>query len=98
MGGSMKRILLLGMCALTCAAQELRVYAIDVGGGKATLYVSPSGQSMLLDTGYEGFRNRDAERIVAAAKAAGVARIDYLVITHYHAEHVGDLESGVTGA
>src|ERR1035441_4343020 len=89
MGGSMKRILLLGICALTCAAQELRVYAIDVEGGKATLYVSPSGQSMLLDTGYEGFQNRDADRIVAAAKAAGVAQIDYLVITHYHADHVG---------
>src|ERR1035438_615687 len=89
MGGSMKRILLLGICALTCAAQELRVYAIDVEGGKATLYVSPSGQSMLLDTGYEGFQNRDADRIVAAAKDAGVAQIDYLVITHYHADHVG---------
>ena len=85
----MKRILLLGMCALICGAQELRVYAIDVEGGKATLYVSPSGQSMLLDTGYEGFQNRDADRIVAAAKAAGVAQIDYLVITHYHADHVG---------
>ena len=85
----MKRILLLGMCALTCAAQELSVYAIDVEGGKATLYVSPSGQSMLLDTGYEGFGNRDADRIVAAAKAAGVKQIDYLVITHYHADHVG---------
>ena len=48
----MKRILLLGLCALTCAAQELRVYAIDVEGGKATLYVSPSGQSMLVDAGH----------------------------------------------
>src|ERR1035438_5120075 len=89
MRGSMKRILLLGVCALTCAAQELRVYAIDVEGGKATLYVSPSGQSMLVDTGYRGFKNRDADRIVAAAKAAGVTQIDYLVITHYHADHVG---------
>ena len=85
----MKRILLLGLCALTCAAQELRVYAIDVEGGKATLYVSPSGQSMLVDAGYRGFQNRDADRIVAAAKAAGVTQIDYLVITHYHADHVG---------
>ena len=89
MGGFMKRILLLGLCALTCAAQELRVYAIDVEGGKSTLYVSPSGQSMLVDTGYTGFKNRDADRIVAAAKAAGVTQIDYLVITHYHADHVG---------
>jgi beta-lactamase superfamily II metal-dependent hydrolase len=85
----MKRILLLGLCALTCAAQELKVYAIDVEGGKSTLYVSPSGQSMLVDTGYAGFANRDADRIVAAAKAAGVQAIDYLVITHYHADHVG---------
>src|ERR1035437_6715341 len=89
MRGSMKRILLLGLCALTCAAQELRVYAIDVEGGKATLYVSPSGQSMLVDAGYAGLGNRDANRIVAAAKAAGVAQIDYLVITHYHVDHVG---------
>jgi beta-lactamase superfamily II metal-dependent hydrolase len=85
----MKRILLLGLCALTCAAQQLSVYAIDVEGGKATLYVSPSGQSMLVDAGYAGLGNRDANRIVAAAKAAGVAQIDYLVITHYHVDHVG---------
>ena len=85
----MKRILLLGLCALTCAAQELKVYAIDVEGGKSTLYVSPSGQSMLVDAGYADNGNRDADRIVAAAKAAGVKQIDYLVITHYHGDHVG---------
>src|SRR5260370_14992631 len=89
MRGFMKRILLLGLCALTCAEQELRVYAIDVEGGKSTLYVSPSGQSMLVDAGYQGFKNRDADRVVAAAKAAGVTQIDYLVITHYHVDHVG---------
>ncbi len=70
-------------------AQTLKVYAIDVEGGKSTLYVSPSGQSMLVDAGYAGFNNRDAQRIVAAAKAAGVHQIDYLVITHYHQDHVG---------
>ena len=78
----MKRILLLGWCALVsvgaCAAQALRVYAIDVEGGKATLYVSPSGQSMLVDAGYEGNNSRDADRIAAAARDAGVAKIDYL--------------------
>src|SRR5216110_380937 len=87
----MNRILLAGLCALlsVSAAQELRVYAIDVEGGKATLYVSPSGQSMLVDAGYAGNKGRDAERIVAAAKAAGVKQIDYLVITHYHVDHAG---------
>ena len=68
---------------------QLRIYAIDVEGGKSTLFVSPSGQSMLVDTGYDGFNSRDAKRIVAAAKDAGVKQIDYLVITHYHHDHVG---------
>src|SRR5580700_612331 len=72
-----------------CAAQSLQVYAIDTEGGKSTLYVSPSGQTLLVDTGYTGFNNRDAGRIAAAAADAGVKRIDYLLITHYHADHVG---------
>ena len=70
-------------------AEALRVYAIDVEGGKATLYVSPSGESMLADTGYAGAANRDAGRIAAAAKDAGVKQIDYLVITHFHKDHMG---------
>ena len=65
------------------------VYFIDVEGGQATLMVSPSGQSLLVDTGWPGFSGRDANRIAATAKAAGVKRIDYLVITHYHLDHVG---------
>src|SRR6516225_12131654 len=75
--------------AAALQAQTLHIYAIDVEGGKSTLYVSPSGESMLIDTGYAGNNNRDADRIAAAAKAAGVSRIDYLVITHYHGDHAG---------
>jgi competence protein ComEC len=75
--------------ALLPAAKTFDVYFIDVEGGQATLMVSPSGQSMLVDTGWAGFNNRDADRIAAAAKLAGVKQIDYLVITHYHADHVG---------
>ena len=70
---------------------SLNVYFIDVEGGQATLLVSPSGQSMLVDTGYPGSDGRDAGRILAAAKQAGVSRIDYLVVTHYHADHVGNV-------
>jgi competence protein ComEC len=76
-------------CAAACAAQDLRVYAIDVEGGKATLYVAPSGHSLLLDTGYDGFANRDAQRIAAAARDAGISAIDSLLVTHYHADHAG---------
>src|SRR5206468_6981555 len=62
---------------------------IDVEGGQATLLVSPTGESMLVDTGFPGLGGRDADRIAATAKQAGVSRIDYLVVTHYHADHVG---------
>jgi competence protein ComEC len=71
------------------AAKNLEVYFIDVEGGQATLVVPPGGESMLIDTGWAGFNHRDADRIAAAAKAAGVKKIDYLLITHFHADHVG---------
>ena len=71
------------------APKSLQVYSIDVEGGQATLLVTPTGQSMLIDTGWPGFDGRDADRIVAATKLAGVQQIDYLVITHYHRDHVG---------
>jgi beta-lactamase superfamily II metal-dependent hydrolase len=71
------------------AAKTLEIYFIDVEGGQATLFVAPSGESMLIDTGWSGHTGRDADRIAAAAKHAGVKKIDYLVITHYHEDHVG---------
>src|SRR5215469_15422248 len=74
---------------LAHAAQTLNVYFIDTEGGQSTLFVSPSGETMLVDTGWPGFNGRDADRIVAAAKQAGVTKIDYLLITHYHMDHVG---------
>ena len=82
-------LVLLGSASLLPAARNLEVYFIDVEGGQSTLLVSPSGESMLIDTGWAGHNHRDADRIAAAAKAAGVKKIDYLVITHYHADHVG---------
>jgi competence protein ComEC len=70
-------------------AKTLDIYFVDVEGGQATLVVAPSGQSMMVDAGWPGFNGRDADRIVAAAKKAGVKQIDVLVVTHYHRDHVG---------
>jgi beta-lactamase superfamily II metal-dependent hydrolase len=68
----------------------LDVYVIDVEGGNATLFVSPSGESLLIDTGNGGqAAARDADRILGAAKDAGVTRIDHLITTHYHGDHFG---------
>jgi competence protein ComEC len=70
-------------------SKPLQIYAVDVEGGQATLIVSPAGQSLLIDTGWPGFNGRDADRIVAAAKLAGLKKLDYVLITHYHRDHVG---------
>jgi competence protein ComEC len=74
---------------LVAAPGALAVYFVDVEGGQATLFVSPSGQSMLVDTGWPDHNGRDAHRILAAAHDAGIHQIDDLVITHYHEDHVG---------
>lgn len=75
-------------------SKNLDVYWIDVEGGAATLLIAPSGESLLYDAGYgppNAMNDRDAKRIVAAAQAAGLKRIDYFVLSHYHADHVGGL-------
>jgi beta-lactamase superfamily II metal-dependent hydrolase len=71
------------------ARPTLDIYWVDVEGGGATLVVSPSGESLLVDTGWRK-DDRDAKRIYeVATRAAGLKKIDYLVITHFHADHVG---------
>jgi len=69
----------------------LKVYFADVEGGQATLFVAPSGQSLLVDTGWPDHDNRDADRIVALCKQAGVKKIDDVLITHYHIDHAGGI-------
>ena len=67
----------------------LDIYVIDVEGGEATLFVGPSGESLLVDTGWPGYEGRDADRIAAAARDAGVTQINYLLVTHFHTDHMG---------
>ncbi len=77
------------LAATTLAAGTLDIYFIDVEGGQSTLIVTPGGESLLIDTGYAGNDGRDPKRIVAAAQDAGIRQIDYLLITHQHADHNG---------
>ena len=72
------------------ATKSLEIYVIDAEGGKAVLYVSPTAQTLLIDTGNPG--GRDTDRLMAAIADAGVTKIDYLISTHYHSDHVGGLE------
>ncbi len=73
------------------APKPMTMYFIDTEGGLSALYVSPSGETMLLDTGNPG--DRDVDRIMAALNDAGVKQIDYMVLTHYHVDHVGGFEA-----
>src|ERR1700687_5402647 len=83
-------LLLTSAGLLNAQSKNLDIYWIDVEGGASTLIVSPSGESMLIDTGWT-VGDRDAKRIYAAAQQAGLKKIDYLVISHFHADHVGGL-------
>jgi len=78
--------------AQTRAVKTLDIYVVDVEGGNATLFVSPSGESVLIDTGNAGAAAiRDAERIMAAVKDARLDRIDHLITTHWHGDHFGGM-------
>src|SRR5436189_1403884 len=86
--------------AQTRSAKTLDIYVIDVEGGNATLFVPPSGEAVLIDTGNVGAAAaRDAARIQAAMKDAGIQQIDHLITTHWHGDHFGgmaELASHVT--
>jgi beta-lactamase superfamily II metal-dependent hydrolase len=72
-------------------SKTLDIYVTDTEGGKATLFVSPSGETVLIDTGNPG--DRDLGRIMQVLGAAGVKKIDYLISTHYHRDHIGGLQA-----
>jgi beta-lactamase superfamily II metal-dependent hydrolase len=83
----------LGLFAGAAPAPEshkaLQIYFIDVEGGQSTLFVTPEGKSLLIDTGWTGNSGRDADRIAVAAKDAKISKVDFVLITHYHDDHVG---------
>src|SRR3954469_5208986 len=93
----MRRLLVVATVLLCAAAspsaqnrRTLDIYVIDVEGGNATLFVAPSGESLLIDAGNGGAAaTRDADRIMAAVKDARLSQIDHLIITHYHGDHFG---------
>jgi len=71
----------------------MEIYWIDAEGGAATLIVSPSGQALLVDTANRTPDDRDAKRIFATAQKAGLKKIDVLLTTHFHGDHIGAMEA-----
>ena len=91
-------LLALAVTAVSAQAQNtLRIYLVDVEGGNATLFVSPTGESLLIDTGNGGANaDRDVGRIMAAVEDAGLTQIDHLITTHYHGDHYGGMSELAT--
>src|SRR5438552_12108 len=85
-------LLFVSLAAFGAASKTLDIYVIDVEGGNATLFVAPSGESLLMDTGNGGTAAvRDVDRIMAAVKDAGLKQIDHLITTHWHGDHFGGM-------
>jgi beta-lactamase superfamily II metal-dependent hydrolase len=75
-------------CALAAAPKELNIYWLDMEGGASTLIVAPSGESLLIDTGIPD--EQEVKRIAdLATNVAHLKKLDYVLITHYHGDHVG---------
>ena len=92
-------VVFLGASQVTGRAQKgsatptktLDIYVVDTEGGKATLFVTPAGQTVLVDSGNPG--DRDVNRIMDVLSGAGVTRLDYLISTHYHVDHIGGMQA-----
>ena len=70
---------------------RLDIYFIDVEGGASTLFVTPEGESLLIDSGYPDFNGRDRNRILdVARKTAGLRYLDHAAVTHWHRDHYGN--------
>ena len=94
MRASIACLMALTIPSAAIAAQNrttLDIYVTDVEGGNGTLFVAPSGESVLIDTGNANGAVRDAGRIMDAIRDAGVTQIDHLILTHYHGDHFGGM-------
>ena len=87
---SLSTLALAAALAVQPGARTLHIYVVDTEGGKATLFVAPSGRTVLIDSGNPG--GRDTDRLMAAIGDAGIKQIDFLISTHYHVDHIGGLQ------
>jgi beta-lactamase superfamily II metal-dependent hydrolase len=79
------------LASVAFAADTLDIYVIDTEGGKSMVMVTPAGEKMLVDGGNPSKDDRDTKRIQSAAQALGIKQFDYVLVTHYDGDHVGNI-------
>lgn len=65
---------------------ELEVHHIDVGQADSTLVLTPDDETILIDT---GDWRQDGSDVITYLESEGIDRVDHLVATHGHADHIG---------
>ena len=71
------------------AGKKLTVSFIDVGQADSILIQTPGGKNVLIDAGNNG----DATTIVSYLKAQNISRLDYVIATHSHEDHIGSMDT-----
>ena len=64
---------------------KLQIHYIDVGQGDGAILISPNGETVLFDNGVLN----NCDKPLAYLRGLGVTKIDYMIISHYHADHFG---------
>ncbi len=75
-------------------ASVLQIHCLNVGQGDATLVVSPTGRTMLIDAGYDSL---GIKKVLPWLDSLGIRSLDWVVATHYHADHIGGLDEVISG-
>jgi beta-lactamase superfamily II metal-dependent hydrolase len=82
------------LVATVLQAQSLTIHHINVGQGDATLFISPTGKTLLIDGGDTG---KGTNKVLPYLQAHGIIRLDFVIASHYHADHIGGLDEVING-
>ena len=80
--------------AVLINAQELQIHHINVGQGDATLIISPTGKRVLIDAGNTGMGTNVVRPYLSSLS---ITYLDFVVCSHYHADHLGGLDEVING-